>query len=112
MTTAPNIRLHRFQSLFLAGMVAASSWATAARPPPAGTNWALTFADEFNAGTTLDSMKWSNGHPWDTSSSKAGNISVSGGILNLNAVREPYDGGQFSGVGVATRPPWGRTCST
>ncbi len=74
--------------------------------PPSGTNWALTFADEFN-GTTLDSMKWSNGHPWDTSSSKAGNISLSGGVLNLNSVREPYDGGQFSGVGVATRPPSG-----
>ena len=73
---------------------------------PSGTNWALTFADEFT-GSTLDSMKWSNGHPWDTASSKAGNIAVSGGVLNLNSVREPYAGGQFSGVGVATRPPSG-----
>jgi autotransporter-associated beta strand protein/T5SS/PEP-CTERM-associated repeat protein len=71
-----------------------------------GTNWSLTFADEFN-GTTLDKMKWSNGHPWDTTSSKASNIAVGGGVLNLNSVREPYNGGQFSGVGVATRPPSG-----
>ena len=71
---------------------------------PAGTNWALTFADEFN-GTTLDSMKWSNGHPWDPSSSDPANVTVSNGVLNLNAVR--VNSTTFTGAGISTRPPSG-----
>ncbi len=66
---------------------------------PSGTNWALTFADEFN-GSTLDSMKWSNGHPWDPGSSLASNVTVGGGDLNLNAVR--VNSTTFTRAGVST----------
>ncbi|MGO9111038.1 MAG: autotransporter-associated beta strand repeat-containing protein [Thermoguttaceae bacterium] len=71
---------------------------------PSGTNWALTFADEFN-GTSLDPMKWSNGHPWDPSSSDPANVTVSNGVLNLTAVR--VNSTTFTGAGVSTRPPSG-----
>ncbi len=70
---------------------------------PSGTTWALTFADEFN-GASVDSMKSSNGHPWDNSSSHANNVFVSGGVLNLNSVRtsSASSSTSFSGAGVAT----------
>ena len=84
---------------WLALLLAASSHAT----PPSGANWALTFADEFN-GTSIDSMKWSNGHPWDPSSSDASNVVVSGGYLNLNAVRTSSvsSSSSFTGAGIST----------
>jgi autotransporter-associated beta strand protein len=53
---------------------------------PSGTNWALTFADNFS-GTSLDAMKWSVGEPWDPGATTAGNISVGNGVLDLSSVR-------------------------
>ena len=75
-----------------------------ARRVAVGNKLALTFADEFN-GSSLDPMKFSNGHPWNPSSSYAGNVTLSGGCLNLNAVR--VNSTAFTGAGIATRPPSG-----
>ena len=53
---------------------------------PSGTTWALTFADQFS-GTSLDTMKWSEGAPWDAGLSTPSNISVNDGVLNMLSTR-------------------------
>lgn len=88
--------------LSFAGCASLSGGAARAQLP-SGTNWALTFADEFN-GASVDSMKWSNGHPWDPSSSDPDNVYVSNGVLNLNAVRtsSASSSSSFTGAGIST----------
>lgn len=46
----------------------------------------MTFADNFS-GTSLDTMKWSEGAPWDAGLSTPSNVSVNNGVLDLSSVR-------------------------
>jgi autotransporter-associated beta strand protein len=97
-----SLRLRRFILGPFVCLIAVLFIDTAAAQLPSGTNWALTFADEFN-GASLDTFKWSNGHPWNPSSSDPSNVTVSGGVLNLNAVR--VNSTTFTGAGVSTENP-------
>jgi fibronectin-binding autotransporter adhesin len=93
------LRLRWFAGLFLAAWCVLLLERPGRATPPAGTNWSLAFADEFN-GTSVDSMKWSLGYPWDSSSTSPNNVSVSGGYLNLSASR--VNSSTFTGAVLAT----------
>lgn len=78
---------------------------------PSG-NWGLLFADEFtgqggSAGTNLDPVKWNTAYPWGRTHNYPAyiedrNITVSGGMLNLQAKREQDNGQPFTSGAVNT----------
>ena len=97
-----SLRALWFFALFFVVLVMILSEQSVHASPPAGTNWGLTFADEFN-GTTLDSMKWINHYPWNNTGSptKAANVTLTNGVLNLIQNREVD--GSFTGSCVSSR---------
>ncbi|QDU90941.1 Endo-1,3-1,4-beta-glycanase ExsH [Pirellulimonas nuda] len=88
--------------ILLGGLSATSGHALAA--PPAG--YQLLFADEFNATTTLDSMKWLDRYPWGRTHNHDAyaapeNVVLGDGTLTLLAERlaqggEPFTSGTIS----------------
>lgn len=88
-----------FPSLLLAALIVLPLERMARANPPSGTNWSLTFADEFN-GNSLDPLKWSVGIPWDPGATTASGVSVGGGYLSLTSSR--VNGTTFTGATIAT----------
>ena len=73
---------------------------------PAGTNWALQFADEFN-GTSLDTTKWIYNYPYGATGNgdayaSASNVSEGGGDLMLTAQRVAQGGKDFTTGTIST----------
>lgn len=69
--------------------------------------WKLVWSDEFN-GAGLDAAKWglelNEGDPGEAAyTSRAQNLSVSDGMLALQAQKEDYGGKKFTGTQISTR---------
>lgn len=92
------------------GLTASASREVQVRVEP---TYALIWSDEFNAGNSPDGAKWtydigtgSNG--WGNSESqhytnRPANVSVTNGVLRINALRENFSGSNFTSARIKTQ---------
>jgi beta-glucanase (GH16 family) len=74
--------------------------------PIGGTGWTLVFNDDFN-GSTVDTSKWN--YRTDVkafSGQRPENITVSGGLMNINLKQESFGGKSFTGGGLISKQPF------
>jgi beta-glucanase (GH16 family) len=74
--------------------------------PIGGTGWNLVFNDDFN-GAGVDTAKWNfrtdvKGY----SAQRPENVTVSGGLMNINLKQESYAGKSFTGGGLISKQPF------
>lgn len=80
-----------------------SSPTTAVAAAPDLTGYHLAFADEFS-GTTVDTAKWNFRR--DTkglSAQRPGNVTIGGGLMTINLLKESYDGMAYTGGGLVSK---------
>ncbi len=71
--------------------------------PPAGKNWRLAFADEFD-GATVDAARWNfRTGPRHWSDQRPDNVSVRGGMLRIALRREQSGGLEYTAGGVISK---------
>lgn len=77
--------------------------AQAAQADPAGTGWTLVFSDDFD-GTAVDTAKWNFRTDVKAfSAQRPENVTVSGGVMNINLKQESYGGKNFTGGGLISK---------
>jgi beta-glucanase (GH16 family) len=86
---------------------AATPTPTATAPAPAG--WTLAFADEFDTPGALDPARWGyeigpiRNNEAQYYTSRAENVRAEGGMLVIEARKEPYHGYAYTSASVNTR---------
>jgi beta-glucanase (GH16 family) len=95
--------IHRARLVVLFLLIALSSPVLIAQGPPQGTNYKLTWSDDFN-GDKLDQTKWEYRTDSKLLSTQApGNVSVGGGYLTIALRKESAGGKEYTGGGVISR---------
>ncbi|WP_020518926.1 glycoside hydrolase family 16 protein [Catelliglobosispora koreensis] len=71
--------------------------------PVGGTGWNLVFVDDFN-GTAVDTAKWNfRTDVKGFSAQRPENITLSGGLMNINLKQESFGGKSFTGGGLISK---------
>ena len=91
-------------------MVGGITQASATEKPEA--NWTLEWSDEFNYAGLPDSQKWGyavGGHGWGNdelqyyTEARLENAKVANGVLTITAIKEPFEGKDYSSTRLVTR---------
>lgn len=96
----------RLAFLLVSGLAVMGVAVPAQADPIGGTGWTLVFNDDFN-GTAVDVAKWNfrtdvKGY----SAQRSQNVTVLGGLMNINLKQESFGGKNFTGGGLISKQPF------